>query len=45
MKDSEAANYGLVLAAAMIVIIPAILFFIIGQKWLVKGMVAGAVKG
>lgn len=45
LKDSEAANYGLVLAAAMIVIIPAILFFIIGQKWLVKGMVAGAVKG
>lgn len=45
LKDSEAANYGLVLAAAMIVIIPAILFFIVGQKWLVKGMVAGAVKG
>ncbi len=45
LKDSEAANYGLVLAAAMIVILPAVLFFIVGQKYLVKGMVAGAVKG
>lgn len=45
LKDSEASNYGVVLAAAMIVIIPAILFFIVGQKWLIKGMMAGAVKG
>ena len=45
LKDSEAANYGIVLAAAMVVIVPAVLFFIIGQKWLVKGMIAGAVKG
>lgn len=45
LKDSEASNYGVVLAAAMIVIVPAILFFIVGQKWLIKGMMAGAVKG
>lgn len=45
LKDSEASNYGVVLAAAMIVIVPAILFFIVGQKWLIKGMTAGAVKG
>lgn len=45
LKDSEAANYGIVLAAAMIVIVPAVLFFIVGQKWLIKGMLAGAVKG
>ena len=45
LKDAEAANYGIVLAAAMIVIVPAVLFFIVGQKWLIKGMLAGAVKG
>lgn len=45
LKDAEAANYGVVLAAAMIVIVPAVLFFIVGQKWLIKGMLAGAVKG
>lgn len=45
LKDAEAANYGVVLAAAMVVIVPAIIFFIVGQKWLIKGMVAGAVKG
>ena len=45
LKDSEAANYGIVLAAAMMVVIPAVLFFIVGQKWLIKGMLAGAIKG
>lgn len=45
LKDSEGAEYGLVLAGAMIAIVPAIMVFIIGQKSLVKGMVAGAVKG
>ncbi len=45
LKDSEGANYGLVLAAAMLAIIPAVVIFIFGQKSLVKGMVAGAVKG
>lgn len=45
LKDSEGANYGVVLAAAMIAIIPAVVIFIMGQKQLVKGMVAGAVKG
>lgn len=45
LKDSESADYGLVLAAAMTAIIPAVIIFIVGQKSLVKGMVAGAVKG
>ena len=45
LKDSEGADYGLVLSAAMTAIVPAVIVFIIGQKSLVKGMVAGAVKG
>lgn len=45
LKDSEGADYGLVLAAAMTAVLPAVIVFIVGQKSLVKGMVAGAVKG
>lgn len=45
LKDSEGADYGLVLAAAMTAIVPAVIVFIVGQKSLVRGMVAGAVKG
>lgn len=45
LKDNEAADYGLVLAGAILILIPTVLVFIIGQKYLVKGMTAGAVKG
>lgn len=45
LRQSEAVNYGVVLAGAIIVVLPVIVVFIIGQKYLVKGMTAGAVKG
>lgn len=38
-------EYGRVLAAATIVIIPTVVIFIIGQEYLIRGMVSGSVKG
>jgi sn-glycerol 3-phosphate transport system permease protein len=43
--SSERLEYGPLLAGATIAILPAILAFIIGQDYLVKGMTAGAIKG
>lgn len=45
LKDNEAADYGLVLAGAMMILVPTVLVFIVGHKYLMKGMTAGAVKG
>jgi sn-glycerol 3-phosphate transport system permease protein len=42
---SEGNNYELVLAGALMIIVPSLLVFFIGQKRLVDGMVSGAVKG
>jgi len=38
-------NWGLVFAASLIAIVPVLILFISLQKYFVKGMVAGAVKG
>jgi len=43
--DSEALNYGNVTAGAVFVLLPVIAVFIFGQKYLIKGMTSGAVKG
>lgn len=45
LKMAEAVDYGIVLAGAMIILVPAIIVFTIGQKLLVQGMTAGSVKG
>jgi sn-glycerol 3-phosphate transport system permease protein len=45
LKEAEAVDYGVVLAGSVLILIPAILVFIIGQRYLVRGMTAGAVKG
>ena len=45
LQFSEGNNYEIVLAGALMIIIPSIAIFILGQKQLVDGMVAGAVKG
>jgi sn-glycerol 3-phosphate transport system permease protein len=45
LKAEEAIDYGVVLAGAVLVLIPAVLVFIIGQRYLVQGMTDGAVKG
>ncbi|MDL2324763.1 carbohydrate ABC transporter permease [Ruminococcaceae bacterium OttesenSCG-928-A16] len=45
LKNAEAVNYGVVLAGAMIILVPVIFVFVFGQRYLVKGMTAGGVKG
>lgn len=41
----EGTNYGLMAAAVTIVIVPVIIVYACLQKYIIKGMVAGAVKG
>lgn len=45
MNGSYGANMGILMAAAVILIGPVILFFLVMQKYFVDGMVSGAVKG
>lgn len=45
LQDGEAAQYGPVMAGAMLVLIPSIIVFLIGQKQMVAGLTSGAVKG
>lgn len=41
----EGTNYGLMAAAVTIVIVPVLILYAFLQKYIIKGMVAGAVKG
>ncbi|MDR2748258.1 MAG: carbohydrate ABC transporter permease [Treponema sp.] len=45
LRAEEAVDYGIVLAGAALVLIPAVIVFITGQRYLVSGMTEGAVKG
>ena len=45
LQFSEGNNYGIILAGALMIIIPSICIFMIGQKRLVDGMISGAIKG
>ncbi|MGI6403573.1 MAG: carbohydrate ABC transporter permease [Oscillospiraceae bacterium] len=45
LREAEAVDYGVVLAGAVLILIPAVCVFVFGQKYLVKGMTAGSVKG
>ena len=38
-------DYGAMMAALTITIIPVIVLYIVSQKYVIKGMTAGAVKG
>ena len=44
-KSQFASDYGAMFAATMMVVIPSILVFVLMQKQVVDGLVAGAVKG
>jgi sn-glycerol 3-phosphate transport system permease protein len=45
LKEGEVIDYGVVLAGSVMILLPALFVFIVGQRYLVKGMTAGAVKG
>lgn len=45
LQSSEAQSFGMILAGIIIILIPSIFIFILGQKQLVEGMTSGAVKG
>jgi len=45
LQMGEAVDYGAVLAGAVMILIPAIIVFLFGQRHLVQGMTAGAIKG
>jgi sn-glycerol 3-phosphate transport system permease protein len=45
LSSENGTNYGVVMAGFVLTLAPAIIAFVIGQKRLVKGMTAGAVKG
>lgn len=45
LQSSETQSIGMMLAGIIIIIIPSIVIFIIGQKQLIDGMTSGSVKG
>lgn len=45
LQEGESGKTTHILAGAALCIIPAVIVFIVGQKYLVKGMTSGAVKG
>lgn len=45
LQSAEVIDYGVVLAGAVVILVPAICVFVIGQKYLIRGMTSGAVKG
>lgn len=45
LQFAESQDMGLVFAGVVMIILPSIVIFIIGQKQLVKGITGGAVKG
>lgn len=45
LTSQEGTNYGLMAAAVTLVIVPVIIVYIFLQKYIIKGMTAGAVKG
>ncbi len=45
LKGAESDNLGVILAGAVICIVPVVTVFVIGQKYIIKGMVSGGVKG
>ncbi len=45
LQNADANAYGPIMAGVVMVLIPSVLVFIIGQKTLISGLTAGAVKG
>ena len=45
LQGAESTDFRPVMAGAMMILIPSILVFILGQKQLISGLTAGSVKG
>jgi len=45
LKEAETVDYGAVLAGSVLILIPVICVYLVGQRHLIQGMTAGAVKG
>lgn len=45
LTSREGTNYGLMAAAVTLVVVPILIVYIFLQKYIIKGMTAGAVKG
>ncbi|MCR5688544.1 MAG: carbohydrate ABC transporter permease [Lachnospiraceae bacterium] len=45
LSSKEGTNYGLMASAVTLVIIPVVVVYIFLQKYIIKGMTAGAIKG
>lgn len=45
LTSMEGTNYGLMAAAVTLVVVPVIIVYIVMQKYIVKGLTAGAIKG
>ena len=45
LKFEETTRWGLVMAGVVMVVIPTILLLVVGQRQLVRGLTAGAIKG
>lgn len=45
LTSMEGTNYGLMAAAVALVVIPVLIVYVFLQKYIIKGMTAGAVKG
>jgi sn-glycerol 3-phosphate transport system permease protein len=45
LQSAETQAFGMIIAGIIIILIPSILVFILGQKQLIDGMTSGAVKG
>jgi sn-glycerol 3-phosphate transport system permease protein len=45
LKGAETDHLGVILAGAIICIAPSVLVFSLGQKYIIRGMVSGGIKG
>ncbi len=45
LKFEESTRWGLVMAGVVIVVLPTIILLVLGQRQLVRGLTAGAIKG
>ncbi|MCR5671852.1 MAG: carbohydrate ABC transporter permease [Butyrivibrio sp.] len=45
LTSQEGTNYGLMAAAVTLIVIPVIILYVFLQKYIIRGMTAGAIKG